>query len=128
MTGNKVKIDEAVRWPRDINIFIYYTKAEARIWEKKAHLNFRQYSHQKGWFNLSPENITKWFLSKGEIKRLEKVIEIYKVTAENSHFDNDNGVPSINSSAETLMVQAAKNIIKKYNANRLDKEESSIKR
>lgn len=44
-----------------------------------------------------------------------------KVTAENSHFDNDNGVPSINSSAETLMVQAAKNIIKKYNANRLDK-------
>ncbi|UII77656.1 hypothetical protein LV716_07775 [Flagellimonas sp. HMM57] len=43
-----------------------------------------------------------------------------KATAENSHFDNDNAVPSINSSAETLMVAAAKKLIRKYDKYRLD--------
>lgn len=44
-----------------------------------------------------------------------------KATAENSHFDNENRGPSFHSSAETLMVKAAKNLIKKYSRNRLDK-------
>ncbi|WP_027066602.1 MULTISPECIES: hypothetical protein [unclassified Maribacter] len=43
-----------------------------------------------------------------------------KATEENSHFDNENRVPSFHSSAETLMVKAAKNLIKKYGRNRLD--------
>lgn len=46
---------------------------------------------------------------------------IGKVTSENSHFDNDNGIPSINSSAETLMLKAAKKLIGKYDQYRLDK-------
>lgn len=45
---------------------------------------------------------------------------IGKATAENSHFDNGNGVPSINSSAETLMVSGAKKLIGQYEKNRLD--------
>ncbi|MEM7485390.1 MAG: hypothetical protein AAF348_09290 [Bacteroidota bacterium] len=45
---------------------------------------------------------------------------IGKATAENSHFDNENAMPSINSSAETLMVAAAKKLIKKYDKYRLD--------
>ncbi|MEL6917860.1 MAG: hypothetical protein AAFO99_09025 [Bacteroidota bacterium] len=43
-----------------------------------------------------------------------------KATSENSHFDNGNGIPTINSSAETLMVAAAKKLIKKYDTYRLD--------
>ncbi len=43
-----------------------------------------------------------------------------KATAENSHFDDAKGIPSINSSAETLMVAAAKKLIKKYDKYRLD--------
>lgn len=46
---------------------------------------------------------------------------VAKVTSENSHFDNGNGVPRINLSAETLMLKAAKKLIKKYNAYRLNK-------
>ncbi len=44
-----------------------------------------------------------------------------KAISENSHFDNGNGVPRINSSAETLMLKAAKKLIKKYNAYQLNK-------
>ncbi|MEL6305596.1 MAG: hypothetical protein AAFQ20_12510 [Bacteroidota bacterium] len=44
-----------------------------------------------------------------------------KATAENSHFDDNRGIPAINSSAETLMLKAAKNLIGKYEKYRLDK-------
>lgn len=45
---------------------------------------------------------------------------IGKDTAENSHFDSDNGLPTFHHSAETLMVKAAKKLIRKYEKYRLD--------
>lgn len=43
-----------------------------------------------------------------------------KATNENSHFDKTNGLSGINPSAETMMVNAAKKLIKRYDKNRLD--------
>lgn len=66
--------------------------------------------------NQSSVSIIIYNLESGEIISSSQVTA--KDTAENSHFDNGN--PSIHSSAETLMVKAAKNLIKKYKVNRLD--------
>ncbi len=68
--------------------------------------------------NESSVNIIIYDLNTNEIISSSQVTA--KVTSENSHFDNGNVIPSINSSAETIMVKAAKNLIKKYNKNRLD--------
>ena len=68
--------------------------------------------------NQSSVSIMIYDLNTGEIISSSQAIA--KVTSENSHFGNDKGIPSINTSAETLMVKAAKKIIKKYDKNRLD--------
>lgn len=68
--------------------------------------------------NQSSVSIMIYDLNTGEIISSSQAMA--KVTSENSHFDDNKGVPSINSSAETLMVKAAKKLIKKYETNRLD--------
>lgn len=68
--------------------------------------------------NQSSVSIMVYDLNTGEIISSSQAVA--KVTSKNSHFDNGNGIPAINSSAETLMVKAAKKLIKKYDKNRLD--------
>ena len=68
--------------------------------------------------NQSSVSIVIYDLNTSEIISSSQAVA--KATSENSHFDNGNGIPSINSSAETLMVKAAKKLIKKYEKNRLD--------
>lgn len=68
--------------------------------------------------NQSSVSIMIYDLNTGEIISSSQAVA--KVTSENSHFGNDKGIPSINTSAETLMLKAAKKLIKKYDKNRLD--------
>ena len=68
--------------------------------------------------NQSSVSIMIYDLNTGEIISSSQAMA--KATSENSHFDDNKGVPSINSSAETLMVKAVKKLIKKYDKNRLD--------
>ncbi|MDF4223248.1 hypothetical protein PXC01_16705 [Maribacter sp. M208] len=68
--------------------------------------------------NQSSVSIMIYDLNTGEIISSSQAMA--KVTSDNSHFEDNKGVPSINSSAETLMVKAAKKLIKKYETNRLD--------
>ena len=68
--------------------------------------------------NQSSVSIMIYDLNTGEIISSSQAVA--KVTSESSHFDNGKGIPTINSSAETLMVKAAKKLIKKYDKNRLD--------
>ena len=69
--------------------------------------------------NQSSISIIMYHLKSGTIISSSQVIA--KDTAENTHFDDDKGIPTIHNSAETLMIRAAKKLIKKYNTNRLDK-------
>ena len=58
--------------PRNIRVveaFVYETESIAREAEKLAHKYFEEHYHQKEWFNLSVETISKWFLENGAIKR-----------------------------------------------------------
>lgn len=68
--------------------------------------------------NQSSVAIIIYDLNSGEVLSSSQVIG--KATTENSHFDNGNAVPRINASAETLMVAAAKKLIRKYDQYRLD--------
>ena len=69
--------------------------------------------------NQSSVSIAIYNLESGTLVSASQAVG--KATAENSHFDDNKGTPSINSSAETLMLKAAKNLIRKYDKYRLDR-------
>ncbi len=69
--------------------------------------------------NQSSVAILIYDLNSGEIISSSQAVA--KVTSENSHFSDNKGIPSVNTSAETLMVKAAKKLIKKYNTHQLNK-------
>ncbi|MDF0717010.1 hypothetical protein PY092_12680 [Muricauda sp. 334s03] len=69
--------------------------------------------------NQSSISIIIYELTNGTIISSSQALA--KDTAENSHFDENTNVPTFHSSAETMMVKAAKNLIKKYDSNRLDR-------
>ncbi|MEO1485176.1 MAG: hypothetical protein AAFU57_05495 [Bacteroidota bacterium] len=68
--------------------------------------------------NQSSVSIAIYNLKSGTLVSASQAVG--KATAENSHFDDNRGIPAINSSAETLMLKATKNLIGKYDKYRLD--------
>lgn len=61
--------------PRNIRVaeaFEYESEQAARSAEREAHEHFKNYHHQKEWFNLSASEITTWFVKGGAKKREEE--------------------------------------------------------
>lgn len=60
--------------PRSIKVaaaFEYETNQEAKNAEKAAHMEFKQYLHEKEWFQVDWKNVEQWFISQGGKLRYE---------------------------------------------------------
>ena len=58
--------------PRDIVVaaaFEFESNQEARAAEKKAHLHFQKFKHQKEWFSVEWKTVAEWFQSSGAVLR-----------------------------------------------------------